>query len=103
MEDNEARNDWEFPDARLLTEQQRQELCRMLFTTLLERRMNGRAGKQAQAADVASIFHNFPIYLWSDNFSLSFLRSIFEGYQQKYQGIECFNSVKMLDEITKEE
>ncbi len=103
MEDNEARNDWEFPDARLLTEQQRQELCRMLFNALLEIRMLGREGKAEQAADVADIFHNLPIYLWSDKFSLSFLRSIFEGYQQKYQGVECFNYVKMLDEITKEE
>src|SRR5262245_12280316 len=63
MEDNEARNDWALPDARLLTEQQRQELCRMLFNALLEIRGLGSQGKAQQAADLADAFHNLPIYL----------------------------------------
>ena len=97
MEDKEAK------DARSLTEQERQELCKMLFTALVEIRALGREGKAEQAADVAHVFHNLPIYLWSDKFSLNLFRSFLEAYRQKYQGVECFDFVKMLDEITKEE
>ena len=65
--------------------------------------MLGREGKAEQAADVAHVFHNLPIYLWSDKFSLSLFRSFLEEYQQKYQDLECYNYVKMLDEMTGEE
>ena len=103
MEDNKARNDLALPDARLLTERQRQELCGMLFNALLEIRMFCWEGNAEHAADVAHVFHNLPIYLWSDKFSLSFFRSILEEYQQKYQEVGCYNYLKMLDEITREE
>ena|SRR5215475_6709262 len=96
MEDNEAR------DARSLTEQERQELCKMLFNALLEIRMLGREGKAEQAADVAHVFHNLPIYLWSDKFSMSLFRSFLEEYQQMYSERVGFDYVKMLDEISKE-
>ena len=102
MDDNESKNDWALPDAGLLTEQQRQGLCKILFNALLEIRMLGREGKAEQAADVAHVFHNLPIHLCSDKFSLSFFRSILEEYQQKYQEIGCYNYVRMLDEITRE-
>jgi hypothetical protein len=103
MDDNEPRKDWALPDARLLTERQRQELCRMLFNALLEIRGLGSEGKAQQAADLADAFHNLPIYLWSDKFSLSLFRSFLESYQQKYQEVGCYNYVKMLDEMTREE
>lgn len=64
--------------------------------------MLGWEGKAEQAADIADAFHNLPIYLWSDQFSLSFFRKFLEAYQQKYQEVECYNYVEMLDEITGE-
>ncbi|HEU0176795.1 MAG TPA: hypothetical protein VFV58_21215 [Blastocatellia bacterium] len=97
MEDNEAK------DARPLTEQERQELCKILFSALIEIRMFCREGNTEQAADVADAFHNLPIYLWSDKFSLSLFRRFLQEYQQKYQGVECYNYVKMLDEMIREE
>jgi hypothetical protein len=103
MEDNEARNAWPPPDARLLTEQERQELCKMLFNALLEIRGLGNEGKAEQAADVADAFHNLPVYLWSDQFSLSLFRCFLEEYQRKYQAAGCYNYVKMLDEMIREE
>jgi hypothetical protein len=57
MEDDETRDDWGLPDARLMTEQERQELCNILFNALLEIRMLGYEGKAEQAADVAHAFH----------------------------------------------
>jgi hypothetical protein len=93
MEDKEAK------DARLLTEQERQGLCKMLFNALLEVRMFGREGKAEQAADVAHVFHNLPIYLWSDKFSMSLFRRFLVEYQQMRLEGEGFDYVKMLDEI----
>jgi hypothetical protein len=61
-----------------------------------------REGKAEQAADIVDAFHNLPIYLWSDKFSLSLFRRFLEEYQQKYQEDECYNYVKMLDEIIRE-
>jgi len=75
----------------------------MLFNALLEIRMLGREGKAEQAADVAHVFHNLPIYLWSDKFSMSLFRRFLEEYQQMYLEREGFDYVKMLDEITREE
>jgi len=63
MDDIESINDWAFPDSRLLTDQQRQELCKILFKALLEIRKLGNEGKAEQAADVADAFHNLPAYL----------------------------------------
>jgi hypothetical protein len=103
MDDNESKNDLALPDARLLTEQERQELCTILFNALLEIRMFGWEGKAEQAGDVADAFHNLPIYLWSDKFSLSLFRKFLEEYQQKYPESEGFDYVKMLDEIAKKD
>lgn len=75
----------------------------MLFNALLEIRALCREGKPIQAAEVAHAFHNLPIYLWSYHFSLSLFRRYIEEYQQKYQGVECYNYVKMLDEMIREE
>jgi aminoglycoside phosphotransferase len=102
MGDDESKNDWALPDARSLTERERQELCKILFNALLEIRALGNEGKAEQAADVADAFHNLPIFLWSEQFSLNFFRRFLEEYQQKYQEAGRFDYVKMLDEMTKE-
>ena len=94
MEDKEAR------DARSLTEQERQELCKILFDALLEIRVLCWG---EQAADITRTFHNLPIYLWSDRFNLSLFRHFLEEYQQKYQEVACYNYVKMLDKINRGE
>ena len=103
MDDNESKYDWPPSDARLLTEQEQRQLCKILFNALLEIRGLGNEGKAEQAADVADAFHNLPVYLWSDQFSLSIFRSFLEEYQQKYQEVGCYNYVKMLDEMIREE
>src|SRR4030095_897424 len=102
MDDIEPKSYWPPPDARLLTERQRQELCRMLFNALLEIRAFGSEGKAQQAADLADAFHNLPIYLWSDQFSMSLFRKFLEEYQQRYLESGGFDYIKMLDEIAGE-
>lgn len=93
-----------FPDSRMPTELEREELCRMLYYALLEIRGLGYFGKAQQAADLADAFHNLPVYLWSEQFSLGFFREFLESYHLKYPDrTEVFNYLAMLDKITKEE
>ena len=92
-----------FPDSRMPTELERQQLCRMLYHALLEIRRLGTFGKAKQASDLADAFHNLPVYLWSEEFSLAFFRTFLEGYHAKYpEGAETFDYIAMLDKITKE-
>src|ERR671932_715102 len=95
-------SDWKFEDSRMPTEQERRKLCEMLFQALLEIRILGRAGKAQQAADLADAFHNLPVFLWSDAFSLSFFRKFLESYRQKYPEAG-FNYVETLDKLIQEE
>jgi len=96
-------NVWKFPDSRMPTERERQQLCQILYLALLEIRGLGHDGKAEQAHDLADAFHNLPAYLWSDAFSFSFFRRFLEGYQRRYPDrAEIFDYLKMLDKITNE-
>jgi hypothetical protein len=88
---------WQFPDSRLLTDNEREALCRMLHFALCEVRLLGLAGKAQQASDLADAFHCLPDLLWSRNFSLGFFRKFLEGYQSLYPERGGFDYVKMLD------
>jgi hypothetical protein len=86
-------------DAKLPTDAQRRNLSNMLYFAFLEIRVLGLKGKSAQAADLADAFHNLPLGMWSDSFSLRFFCDCFlQSYQQKYPEHPT-NYVAMLDEI----
>lgn len=88
-----------FPGAKPLTDVQRQALCRMMYQAFLEVRALGSTGT-AQASDLADAFHNLPIDMWSDHFSLLYFRDVFlAAYQNKYADAQKFNYIAMLDEI----
>lgn len=94
---------WKLQDSRMPTEQERQQLCQMLFHALLEIRGLGAFGKAQQAADLADAFHNLPVYLWSEDFSFGFFRRFLESYHQKYpERTEMFDYLAMLDKIMKD-
>ena len=103
MADNQTREERIHPDSRMPTELGRQQLSRMLLQALVEIRLVGGNGKATQASDLADAFHNLPVYLWSDKFSVSFFRIFLEEYQEKYQEESSFNYLKMLDEIYSKE
>ena len=75
----------------------------MLFNALIEIRILGWQGKAEQAADLADAFHNLPIYIWSEDFSLDFFRKFLESYQKKYKDKLFYNYLKMLDELDNKE
>lgn len=88
------------PDAKVLTDGQRQKLCEMMHYAFIELRLLGWAGKSQQAADLADAFHNLPADLWKESFSLEFFRDSFlEAYQRKYREGRVRDYVAMLDEI----
>jgi hypothetical protein len=88
-----------FPDAKFLTERQRQKLCEMIYHALLEMRVLGWGGKAEQAADLADAFHNLPAMLWREGFSLDFFQKFLEAYRQKYPDGGGAGYLKMLDEV----
>jgi hypothetical protein len=86
-------------DAKLPTDPQRRSLSKMLSFAIIEIRFLGWEGKSEQAADLADAFHNLPLDMWSDSFSLSYFRDCFlKAYQQKYPE-RSTNYVAMVDEI----
>ena len=90
-----------FPDSRMPSDDERRQLCRMLYPALLEMRALGLEGEAARAADLADAFHNLPSHLWSDDFSFAFFRRFLEAYEQKYAA-RRFDYVGMPDRIVGE-
>lgn len=88
------------PDAELLTDAQRRELCEMMHYAFVEMRLLGWGGKAEQAADLADAFDNLPKDIWSEEFSLQFFRDAFlKAYQQKYTERRVRDYVAMVNEI----
>lgn len=87
-------------DARYPTDAQRRMLCEMMHYSYLELRHLGWSGKAEQAGDLADAFHNLPVRMWQDDFSLQFFRDAFlSAYQEKYPEGRSHDYVAMVDEI----
>lgn len=95
-------SDFRFEDSRPLTETERRHLCFMLSRALIEIRLFDREGKAERAADIADAFHNVPIHLFDEMFSLNYFRLCLESYRQKYPG-PGWNYLAMLDKFLEEE
>ena len=88
------------PDGKSPTDAQRQKLCEMIYQAFLEIRTLGGSGKAKQAGDLADAFHNLPIDMWHNDFSLRFFRNAFlEVYQKKYAAGMARDYVTMVDQI----
>ena len=75
---------WTFPDAKLPSENQRRALSRLAYIAFLDMRILGREGKGEQVADLAEAFHNLPLMLWTEDFSMSCQRDFLQRYQEKH-------------------
>jgi hypothetical protein len=88
------------PDAKLLTDAQREKLCELIYWAFVEVRLLGWGGKPDQAADLADAFHNVPRDMWRNDFSLQFFRDAFlDVYQRKYPEGRVRDYVGMVNEI----
>jgi hypothetical protein len=72
---------WRFPDAKRPTANQQKALSHLAYMASLEMRILGREGKAAQVTDLAEAFHNLPLMLWHDDFSISCQRESIVRYQ----------------------
>lgn len=88
-----------YPDAKLLTDAERQKLCEMIHLAILEIRILGWNGKAAQAAALADAFHNVPNMMWSEDFSLNSFRNFLKSYQQQFPESKGFDYLKMFDRL----
>ena len=51
------------------------------------------AKKSAQAHDLADAFHNLPLQIFSDRFSIPWFLKCLQGYQEKYRASLTFDYV----------
>ena len=88
------------PDARPLTEDQRKKLSEMMYYAFLEIRLLGGENAAKQASDLADAFHNLPLGMWTDTFSLLFFRDSFLSvYQKQYPEKRARDYVAMVNEV----
>jgi hypothetical protein len=87
-------------DAKLPTDAQRKKLCQMMHHAFIEIRLLAGGGKAEQAGDLADVFHNLPVDMWRDDFSLQFFRDAFlKAYHEKYPIWHVRNYLVLVDEI----
>ena len=73
---------WTFPDAKLPSENQRRALSRLAYVAFLDMRMLGREGKGQQVVDLAEAFHNLPLMLWTEDFSMNCQHDFLQRYRR---------------------
>ena len=87
------------PDSQTPNDAQRKKLCEMLHHALVEIRWLAGAGRSQQASELADVFHNLPVEMWRDYFSLKYFREAFlEPYIQRWPKT-IGNYRLMLDEV----
>ena len=86
-----------FPDARQPTDAQRRALCRLMMDAFLHIRILGWSGKAQEAADLADAFHNLPVLMWHDGFSLRWFRDDLVRLQENTSEAQSY--VARIDEI----
>src|SRR6266852_5160438 len=77
--------------------EQRQQLCTMIYNAFVEIRLLTNKGESKQAADLADAFHNLPIVMFQNHFRFSWFKRRLETYHEKYS--TPFDYVGMLDDI----
>jgi hypothetical protein len=85
-----------------LSNEQREQLCEMIFHALVDIRALAWNGKAEQAADLADAFHNLPVVIWQPGFSCRYFRDYLLRYLQRCseEKRQHFNYIEMLDQIT---
>jgi hypothetical protein len=88
------------PDSRVPNEAQHRKLCDMLHHALVEIRMLAGGGHGEQAADLADAFHNLPLEIGRNSFSVAFFREAYVvPYYRKWPDRRLFDYIALLDEI----
>jgi hypothetical protein len=91
--------DWKFDDARMPTDAERKILSRLIYIAFVDIRALLLHGDPQQAKDLADAFHNVPLFMHTNEFSLKAFRRFVEDYQQKYADKLRFNYLQEWDKL----
>ncbi len=72
-------------DYRMATEPERKTLSIMMSSVFCEIRLLCRQGNETQAGDLSDVFHNLPLMLYQDGYSIHTFLEELEWYREKYQ------------------
>jgi len=93
--------DWKLADARMLTEVERQWLVRLMYLAFCDLRgLALKPERLEQAHDLADAFHNVPLLLFTQNFSIQTFKRFIEDYQRKYEGRLTIDYLKEWERLT---
>ena len=85
-------NSWgKYDDSRMPTEMERQHLARLMYYAFCELRLLGREGRNEQATALADVFHNVPLLMYANVFSLTAFLNSLACYQHDYEGQGTMN------------
>lgn len=75
-----------FEDARTLTDKERRCLTQLMYMAFVEMRaLTLEVQGCKQAHDLADVFHNVPLQLYGDKFSIPWFLKCLEHYQENYK------------------
>jgi hypothetical protein len=92
-----------FDDARELTDKERRCLVQLMYMAFVEiRAITMDASRSRQARDLADAFHNVPLNLYGDKFSLSLFLGFLGQYQEKYKASRAFDYIAEWNKLISE-
>jgi hypothetical protein len=95
-----ASMNFKFDDARMPTEQERQQLARLMYLAFCDLRILAREARTEQAKSLADAFHNVPLLMHGNNFSFRAFRDSLCCYQNRYPSKLVTNYLEELDKLT---
>jgi hypothetical protein len=89
--------DFSFPDSRRLTAEEQERILLMMHNAFIEICHLCGSGQARQAADLAHIFHNVPLLIGSELFSLGAFKRELTRYQDTYATNEPSGLLNILE------
>jgi hypothetical protein len=89
-----------------LSDQERRGLCEVLYWAFIDLRGMGSPDRALQSSKLAYALHNFPHYLFADDFSWEKVEGSLRYYQSQYYQTEAtrgYDYLKMIAQIRKGE
>jgi hypothetical protein len=91
--------EFKFEDAKLLTEDERENLSWLMYLAFCDLRALMLDGKTQQAKDLVDAFHNIPLHMYKPDFSVKFFRDLLDGYQKKYADKSRFDYLQAWEKL----
>jgi hypothetical protein len=90
---------WKFEDAKMLTDDERKNLSRLMYMAFCDLRALALDGQIEQVKDLAEAFHNIPLLMHSADFSFKVFRDELKNYKEKYEGKARFDYLQAWEQL----